>query len=122
MKASILKAALEECEKSTFHPRIGAVVFKGKRILGRGHNEIRSSTLSMKHRNWHESLHAEQAALLNLDWSTLSGCSILVLRYNKHGELGLCKPCPMCSKLIKYVGIKSVYYSDDNGQIICEKV
>lgn len=118
---SVIKLALDECEKSTFKLKIGAVVFKGKRIYSTGHNDIRSSHLPMKHREWAESLHAEQSALLNIDWKTLKGCSILVLRLSKKGKLGMCKPCPMCEKLLKYVGIKDVYYSNSDGEIVHEK-
>lgn len=119
LRTSIINCAIKEAKKSTFFPRIGAVVFKGKKIYGVGHNEIRSSSLSMKHRHWQESLHAEQAALLNLDWSKLKGCSILVIRVGKSGKLGMCKPCPMCEKLIKYVGIKNIYYTTSEGCIDC---
>ena len=121
LNASIIKACLEECSKSTFKLKIGAVVFKGKRIYSSGHNSVRSSPLSMKYRDWEESLHAEQSALLNLDWSKLKGCSILVLRLSKKGKLGMCKPCPMCEKLLRYVGIKYAYYSNAEGEIVCEK-
>lgn len=119
---NVLKRAILEANKSTYEYRIGAVVFKGKRIFGSGHNGIRSSSISMKYKNWEESLHAEQSALLNLDWSKLKGCSILVYRTNRSGKIGMAKPCPMCSKLIKYVGIKNIYYTNENGEIILEKV
>lgn len=114
----VLNKAIEESTKSNHYPRIGAVVFKGKRIFGFGHNGIRSSAIPMKHRHWEESLHAEQAALLNLDWTKLKGCSMLVLRVNKFGTFGICKPCPMCSKIINHVGIKNVYYSNEQGEIV----
>ena len=68
---SIIKTAIEEAKKSTCHPRIGAVIFKGKRILSKGFNDIRSSSIPLKHRKWVESLHAEQSALLKVDWNTL---------------------------------------------------
>lgn len=119
---NVLKRAILEANKSTYEYRIGAVVFKGKRIFGSGHNGIRSSSISMKYKNWEESLHAEQSALLNLDWNKLKGCSILVYRTNRSGKIGMAKPCPMCSKLIKYVGIKNIYYTNENGEIILEKV
>lgn len=117
----VLNTAIEEAGKSTHHPHIGAVVFKGKRIFGSGHNGIRSSSLPMKHRHWEESLHAEQAALLNLDWDKLKGCSMLVVRVSKTGMFGICKPCPMCSKIINHVGIKNVYYSNEQGEIVSAK-
>lgn len=120
--SNVLKLAIAESSKSTYDYKIGAVVFKGKRIFGSGHNGIRSSAISMKYKNWEESLHAEQAALLNLDWNKLKGCSILVYRTNRLGKVGMAKPCPMCSKLIKYVGIKNIYYSNERGEIVMEKV
>lgn len=118
---NVVKLAIQEAKKSKHYPMIGAVVFKGKKILGSGHNEIRSSSLSMKHRKWKESLHAEQAALLNLDWNKLKGCSILVMRVSKTGKLGICRPCEMCQKIIEHVGIKNVYYTNKDGEIVLEK-
>lgn len=114
---SIINAAIEEAKKSTCYPRIGAIIFKGKRIFSRGYNDIRSSSIPMKHRHWPESLHAEQSALLKVDWNKLKGCSILVYRYSKDKVVGCAKPCPMCEKIIRHVGIKNVYYSDDDGTI-----
>lgn len=32
------------------------------------------------------------------------------------------KPCYHCIEFLKYIGIKRVFYSDDDGNIICEKV
>ena len=114
---SIIKTAIEEAKKSTCHPRIGAVIFKGKRILSKGFNDIRSSSIPLKHRKWVESLHAEQSALLKVDWNTLKGCSILVYRYSKFKKVGCAKPCSMCEKIIKHVGIRNVYYTEDDGSI-----
>lgn len=119
--SNIIKRAIQESQKSTFSPKIGAVVFKGKRIYGSGHNDVRSSSISNKYKKWEESLHAEQSALLNLDWSKLKGTSILVYRANKEGKLGMAKPCPMCRKLIEYVGIKNIYYTNEAGEIILER-
>lgn len=118
---NIIKCAIEEMNKSSHTTRVGAVVFKGKRIYGSGHNGIRSSSLCMKYRNWEESLHAEQAALLNLDWNKLKGFSILVYRAKKDGSLALARPCPMCQKLIEHVGIKNIYYTSNTGEILLEK-
>lgn len=120
--SNILKLAISEAKKSTLNPRIGAVIFKGKRVYGSGHNDIRSSLISLKHKNWKESLHAEQSALLNLDWNKLKGTSILVYRVNKSGKIGMAKPCQMCRKLIEHVGIKNMYYTNQNGELCFERI
>lgn len=53
----------------------------------------------------------------------LKGSSIVVIRYSRNtGLLQNSKPCENCLTIMKNVGIKHVYYSDSNGQIIKEKV
>lgn len=34
----------------------------------------------------------------------------------------MAKPCDMCQKLIKYVGIKNMFYTTNDGEIKLEKV
>lgn len=119
---NVIKCAMNEAQKSKYNLQIGAVIFKGKKIYGYGHNSIRSSSISMKYRKWEESLHAEQAALLKLDWTKLKGYSILVYRVNRNGKLGMARPCEMCQKLLSYVGIKNVYYTTNTGEIKFEKM
>lgn len=124
MTSGILKLALEEAESSTYRFRVGAVVFKGSRILASGHNGIRSSRIHPLHKNYNNALHAEQDAILNVkDWSTLKGCSILVVKVSKaKGTISMAKPCPMCQQLLRHVGIKTMYFSNENGEIISEKL
>ena len=121
MYTSIIKACVDEANKSTYKVKVGAVVFKGKRIIARGHNGVRSSSIKNKYKNYINSLHAEQSALLGLDWDTLGGYSILVLRVSDAGKLCNSKPCRMCSQLLKHVGIRNIYYSTVSGEIVKEK-
>ena len=118
--AGIINRCLEECSKSTYHFRIGAVIFNNKRIISSGHNGLRtSSNIPDKHKNYINSLHAEQAALLNVDWNKVKGCSILVMKISKtKGSLSNAKPCPMCYKILKHVGIKKIYYTNEKGEIV----
>ena len=119
LTSGIINRAIEECKQSTFRVHLGAVVFKGKRIISSGHNGIRSSSINNRYKEWLNALHAEQAALMGLDWTRLSGYSLLVLRVSKTMEvLGNAKPCSMCQGLIKTIGLKDVYYSDHHGQIV----
>lgn len=123
MTSGILKLAIEEAEKSTNYPyRVGAVVFKSSRIISSGHNQVRSNSICKKYKIYDESLHAEQDALLGLEWSKLKNCSICVIRMNSSGNLSMGKPCKMCWNILKFVGIKNVYYSSYTGTIVKEKI
>ena len=50
-----------------------------------------------------------------------SKLKIIVVRQNKSGDLANSKPCKMCLDFIRHSGIKTVYYSDSNGNIIKNK-
>ena len=120
ISSGIIKRCLEECEKSTYRFRIGAVIFKGSRIISSGHNSIRStSQIKDKYKKFENSLHAEQAALMNIDWSKIKGCSILVLKISKtKKQLSNAKPCNVCMAILHHVGIKDIYYSNEYGEIV----
>lgn len=113
----VFRRALYEAENSTYKFRIGAVIFKGSKIISSGRNEIRSNAIHPKYKKFLNTLHAEQNALIGLDWTQLKGCSILVIRINKNDELTIAKPCKMCMALLDYVGIKKIYYSESDGTI-----
>jgi deoxycytidylate deaminase len=38
----------------------------------------------------------------------------------KDGTLGMAKPCKICLNKIKEYGIKKVFYTNENGEIIME--
>lgn len=114
----MLNRAIKEARKSSYRYPLGAVIFKGKRVLAVGHNQTGRGTnkcLTL----WAGSLHAEQAAILQLlkDISKLKGASLLVTRLKSKGFLGLAKPCEMCMDLIKQVGIKEVFYTTNEGML-----
>lgn len=124
MYISIIKTCIEESEKSAHKVHIGAVLFKGKRILATGHNAVRSNCIDPKFKNFPESLHAEQACLLQLnDWTRLKNCSMLVIKTSKtERKLGMARPCPYCQKFLMSLGIKDIYYSNQDGEIIHEQL
>lgn len=120
ISSGIIKRCLEECEKSQYRFRIGAVIFNSKRIISSGHNGIRSSAnIKNKYKKFENSLHAEQAALLNINWNKIKGCSILVLKISKtKKQLSNAKPCNICMAILHHVGIKDIYYSNEYGEIV----
>ena len=129
MTPGIVKRCLQEVESSEYFPyKVGAVIFSKSRILGSGHNDVRTCrTIPTKHKLFNEALHAEQAALADVrrissDVKCLKGSSILVMRQNSGGSISLARPCDMCHHMLKKFGIRWMYYSDRRGQIIKEKV
>ncbi len=123
MNCGVHKLAIEEAEKSD-HPiyRMGAVIFKGNRIISSGRNQFRSSNIPSKYRKWEHTLHAEQDAVKGVDWGKLNGTSILVVRINTSGRFSLAFPCPYCLETLRYVRVKWVYYTTRSGEIRRDKI
>lgn len=114
-------------------PHIGAVVIEKNRILSTGHNSTKTRPLQHRYniyRNFEDydhscaKEHAEIAALSPLigkeiDWKKVS---IFIYRELKNGKIACSKPCAACSKLIKDLGIKNIYYIDEFGKYCKERV
>ena len=125
MTVGILKKAIENAEKSQMYPyRIGCVIFRGKKILSCGYNQVRtSSKIPDKYKKYIEALHAEQHAVMQIkNKEVLFGASILVIRISRAGKLTMGKQCENCMKTIRHFNFKEIYYSNSNGEIILEKV
>ena len=118
-----IQTAIEQANKSDYHYRIGAVIFDKKRILSTGYNKAHSTKkkLHPKFRKWETSIHAEAMAILNAKCD-LKGKSILIVRMNAGNNLNAITPCEHCMSYLQYVGIKNVYYSDENGNIQLMKI
>lgn len=62
-------------------------------------------------------LHAETDLISRL-WGKYyidENLRMVIIRLNKRGELRCSKPCKNCSKIIRALGIKRVWWSIDNG-------
>lgn len=122
MKNTILKRAINIAEKNSMKWKIAAIIFKGGKIISTSINQKRySSKLHPKFKVWIDSLHAEQAAIISAR-TNLKNTSILVIHLGPKGQLKNAKPCEKCSSYLRFVGIKKVYYSTDNGQIIYSNI
>jgi len=115
MKAFIIELAFKACRRSSSIYRVGAVIFKGKRVVSIGSN-IKRNVRSINRRfvKWPTSIHAEVCAIINAK-QNLKGYSLLVVRLDRAGNMSLAKPCKHCQGYIRYVGIKKIYYSTKNG-------
>ena len=125
--------AKEMSQLSNFsRARVGAVVTSGKRILSASCNSTKTRPLQFyynKYRNFEDYKnsnsceHAEISALSPLigkeiEWDKVS---IYTYRELKNGKRACSRPCVACMSLIKDLGIKNIYFIDENGNYAKEK-
>lgn len=114
-------------------PHIGAVVVSGKAILSTGYNSNKTRPLQHRYniyrhfKDYETSMplgHAEINALSRLigkeiNWDKVS---IFIYRELKNGTIACARPCPACMKLIRDLGIKEFYYTNEFGEYCKEKI
>lgn len=80
--------------------------------------------IKMSKIDYKTSVHAEIDAILQSDIKEIKGLDIIIIRVKKlaNGELVLknSRPCNNCIDKMKTYGIRKVYYSNDNGDIVYE--
>ena len=111
-RSGIIKAAVEEANKSTYKQRMGAVIFNHKRIISRGYNKTLSwaNHHHPKFRRFPTSIHAEITSILNAR-TDLNGFDIVVIRINRSGEFRYALPCQYCLSYMSFCKIRYCYYS-----------
>jgi len=109
---TIINLAVNEALKTDYFWKVGCVIFKGKKIISKGHNYPHKSVkkLHPQFQNYKGSIHAEVDAIIKAKTS-LKGSYMLVLRISKGNRFKISKPCKNCMKYIEHVGIKKIYYS-----------
>lgn len=107
----IINLAAQAALRSEWKWRVGAVVYKGSKILAVGTN----SSLKTSPQSWHEfkSRHAEFNALIKVRREELKGSSIFVYRIGRDGQTHMAKPCKFCEKMLAWAEIKRVEWSVD---------
>lgn len=99
MEKFVMRAS-EQALSSDYMYQLGALVFKGGKILAVGNNKA--------------NVHAEVDALNQLKPHQTKGADLVVVRISKTG-LAMSKPCPICQIVIRNRGIKRVFYTTRNG-------
>ena len=121
-------AAADEMSKlSNFYRiHIGSIAVYKHKIVSSGFNSIKTNPLQKKinkHRFDDDSchcLHAEVSCLLplmkrkDIDFSNVE---LYTHRRYANGELGPSRPCTSCMALIRSLGIKSIYYTNDGSYV-----
>lgn len=109
-KTSHKAALLSEAD----HHKVGASIWKGKRLLSVGWNTTKTHPLSNTRYKAH---HAEFSALIGNHKIDLIGAAIMVTRLTPGQRLLMAKPCPECYKIIRAAGISRIYYTNEIGEI-----
>lgn len=98
--------------------RVGCVLLKKGRVVvsttnveGKTHPK-QSELAGRVGQPYRQSLHAELRALLK---ARVKVDTLVVGRVNSRNELCLSRPCPVCQLALLEAGIKSVYYSTNDG-------
>jgi deoxycytidylate deaminase len=110
MKLKYFNIAKKLAEKSSYHHKLGAVVVFKNKVIGLGFNK--PSKTHTKANTPYNTIHAELDAILQAGSTQCKHAEIYVYREYKNGSPANAKPCKHCDELIRLVGIKNVYYSD----------
>ena len=117
--SSIIRKAFYACEHNNHDMRLAAVLFKGGSVL-------RVATNSKKHINYRKkyfahgepSRHAELSAIHAIPRDVLSGCSLLVVRLDRRGNIKSAKPCVACANALYDAGVRKVWHTSYSGEIV----
>jgi len=103
--------------------KIGCVLTKGRKLVSSGYNTLakthplQSHYASLVGKPDAIFLHAEIAAIVEAKSKgiDLTGCVAYVFRRGLGGDVRMARPCPICMKGLKDVGITSIVYTTDEG-------
>ena len=108
---SIIQVLKSLSEKSTMRFRHACVILSGGKIISSGINTFDG-----------EPIHAEMDAIRKIDRSIqLNKCILIVIRFNRSGDIYPSKPCSECVKQIQHRCFKRVYYSTTDGGFEIER-
>ena len=100
--------------------RHGAILVKGGSILNTCFNKDKFCSFGSRFRppdRGPATIHAELGCVLGMSRDVTMGADVYVCRINRQGQFRNSKPCPMCHEVLKYVGVKRVYYTIDEGSV-----
>ena len=99
--------------------RVGAVLFKKKRILNAKSNSYKTHPFLSDYSNY-PLLHAETACILSHGIDNCRGLDMLVTRVaGVHSHCTMAKPCETCQEVIAEAGLRNVFYTNWEGKIQC---
>lgn len=110
--AALLCPGIGGRKNNTF--RLGSVIIYKKNILTIKFNSAKTHPKLLPFSTY-PFLHSESNAILSLGLDNCEDTTLYVLRILRNLEIAMAKPCSACMKLIKYVGIRRIYYTTNIG-------
>jgi tRNA(Arg) A34 adenosine deaminase TadA len=120
-KRFITLALRESLLSSYRRVQIGAEIVDGSYVVARAANQATSHPRQFHANNRAGRLapahacHAEIHALVRSKGYDLTNCEIFVARFDRNGNLAMCRPCPACQGALQDAGIKNVTYTTESG-------
>ena len=135
MKAEFFKAAKRCAGQSSYNgassAKIGAVAVFRRTIIAQGHNQDKTHPLQQRYNIYRynvngdhyypSKMHAEMELISKIRYLDInfSEVEIYVYRETKDGRKAMARPCAACTKALKDLGIKKVFYTTNDGY--CEE-
>jgi len=102
---------------------VGAIIVLGSRIISTGActTKTHPANPKIKASTKRDQLCAEIVAALKstkiLSRAQIKNCRVYIARKRKDGTVAMAKPCKHCTKFLKELGIRAVFYTNNIGQI-----
>lgn len=135
MKTEFFKAAKKCAEQSNYNgassAKIGAVAVFRRTIIAQGRNQDKTHPLQQRYNIYRynvngnhyypSKMHAEMELISKIRYLDInfSEVEIYVYRETKSGQKAMARPCAACTKALKDLGIKKVFYTTNEGY--CEE-
>lgn len=117
--STIIKQAFNACAHQDHDMQLAAVLFKGGSVLRIATNSKKYIRYRKKFFSHGEpSRHAELSAIHAIPRDVLNGCSLLVVRLDRKGNIKSAKPCSACAKSLYDAGVKKVWHTTYSGEIV----
>jgi tRNA(Arg) A34 adenosine deaminase TadA len=107
--------------ESIVYYKHAAALISGDTIYSSGANKF-VKEIKLNDQIYYRTMHAEITVFERLPKKKVRGMDILVIRINKNLALRNSRPCSQCIDKLSKLGIRKVYYSNEDGNIVWEFV
>lgn len=115
-----LKKLTKMASESAIYYKHAAALIVGNNIYSIGVNKFIGEMKDKNNKSHYKTMHAEINVFENFSKKNVRGMDILVIRVNKNSALKNSRPCNQCIDKLQKIGIRKVFYSDDDGYIVSE--